>query len=484
MMGLRVAFWVAGSLSVGGGHVVRSLSLADTLAKAGASCTFLVSQEALDAAPMLGRSAHQLVVTPTGTTDFPASEKFDWLVVDDYAIAAAQEMSWRANAVRIAVLDDLANRSHDCDLLLDSTPSRLPQDYTALTPPGARLLLGTAYAPLRPEFSLQRQRALARRAATAKPERLLVSFGLTDPGGITTDMVGAIAAALPDLALVVVVGPASAGRVKIEALNAPNITLHVNPPSMTALMIAADIALGAGGSTAWERACLGLPSVAVVLAENQRALAAGLEELGALRMVPSGPGMHDQAITALAALCDDQAAWRAMSRKAAQACDGLGARRFCLELCPPRSGDGGTVRLRPARASDADLIFAWQNEAGARLYSSNPDAPSRHGHDAWMTRKLADPDCVFSVVETGDAPCGVLRMDRRLDGSYIVSVLIAERVRGRGVGRAALEAGAILMQGHTLWAKIDDRNAASLRMFAKAGFAPQAPTLYRRGTAT
>jgi UDP-2,4-diacetamido-2,4,6-trideoxy-beta-L-altropyranose hydrolase len=405
---------------------------------------------------------------------------FDWLIVDDYALAAPQETPWRAVARNILAVDDLANRPHDCDLLLDSTPSRVPADYAGLVPPAARLRLGYSYAPLRSEFALRRPAALARRAATAKPQRLLVSFGLVDPDGITAEAVRAIAAALPELAMDVVLGPLSQSHAKIEALAHAQVTLHVDPPSMAELMIASDIALGAGGSTAWERACLALPSVALILADNQRALALGLEKCGALCAIEKTGDRWQQVIGALEQLCDDIAAWRTMSLKAALACDGLGAQRLAAELHPPLSKSGQAVRLRPATPLDTDRIFQWQTAPGARTYSSDPKPPSREGHENWMARKLADPGCIFNIIEEGGTPAGVLRMDLRQEGSYMISVLVADAARGCGVGLAALQAGTALMHGHTLWAKIDDRNAVSLRMFAKAGFTRHSQTLYRR----
>ena len=483
-MSLHVALRVAASPAIGGGHVVRSLAVANALRAAGAACTFFVNEEAVTAAPLLIHSGHRLVAAPQDTDAAVALARaqghFDWLLVDDYALAAPQETPWRAVARNILIVDDLANRLHDCDLLLDSTPSRVAEDYAGLVPPAARLRLGSSYAPLRSEFALKRPAALARRAATAKPQRLLVSFGLVDPDGITAEAVRAIAAAYPDLAMDVVLGPLSQSRAKIEALGHSKVTLHIDPPSMSELMVTSDIALGAGGSTAWERACLALPSIALVLAANQRALALDLEKRGALRAIEKGDDLWRQVIAAVGRLCDDVALWRAMSLQAALACDGLGAQRLSAELNPPLSKSGLAVQLRPASPLDTDRIFQWQTAPGARAYSSNPQPPSRDGHESWMARKLADPGCVFSIIEEGGAPAGVLRMDQRLDGSYMISVLVADAARGRGVGLAALQAGAKLMYGHTLWAKIDDRNAVSLRMFAKAGFVLHSQTLYRR----
>jgi UDP-2,4-diacetamido-2,4,6-trideoxy-beta-L-altropyranose hydrolase len=480
----RIAFRVAASTAIGGGHVVRSVSIADALTASGATCTFFANAEAINTAPLLARSDHMLITAPNDTAGAVAlanvQGKFDWLIVDDYALAALHETPWRAVAKKILALDDLADRPHDCDLLVDSTPSRASGDYLGLVPAQARLLLGSSYAPLRAEFSLNRHIALERRKQTSKLQRLLVSFGLVDPGGITAEAVTAVAHAMPDLAMDVVLGTQSQSRARIEALGRTNITLHIDPPSMPALMISADIALGAGGSTAWERACLALPAVALILADNQRALTSGLERRGALAAIELNKDCWPHVIAALRTLYNDAEAWRTMSLKAARACDGLGAQRLVVELNPPRSKSGETVRLRPVRLQDFDQIFMWQTAPRARIFSSNPEPPSPKGHQNWMMRKLDDPGCVFSIIEEGDVPAGVLRMDQRRDGSFIISVLVGDTARGRGVGLAALRAGTKLMQGHTLWAKIDARNTFSLRLFAKAGFIKYDENLYCR----
>jgi UDP-2,4-diacetamido-2,4,6-trideoxy-beta-L-altropyranose hydrolase len=338
-MSKQIAFRAAASPSIGGGHVVRSVAIANALRAAGAACTFFVNEDAMKAVPLLAQSGHGLIATPQDNEAAVALAKtqtrFDWLVVDDYSLAAAQEIPWRAVAKNILVVDDLADRVHDCDMLLDSNPGRGTQDYSRLVPAAARLLLGGAYAPLRAEFALSRATALARRAATTRPERLLVSFGLVDPGGITAQAVSAVAAALPGLAMDVVLGPFSQSRAKIEAAAYPQVTLHVAPPSMSDLMIASDIALGAGGSTAWERACLGLPAIAVVLAENQRGFAHDLATRGVLFAVEETPDLWKTVVRDLSVLIDDKSVWQKMSRAAATACDGLGAQHIVQAMLTP-----------------------------------------------------------------------------------------------------------------------------------------------------
>jgi len=481
----RIAFHAAASTAIGGGHIVRSVSLANALAAQGIPCVFFVNEQTERAAPLLARSRHQ-TVTVSGDTRHVLEQArknapFDWVVIDNYALAAADEKQWRGIANKILVIDDLANRGHDCDILLDSAPSRHASDYVGQLAPATRLLLGPVYAPLRSEFAHSRPKALFKREMTIRPERLLVSFGLTDPGTITCQAVTKIAESLPSLAMDVVVGSGTESWRIIHALGRPNITLHSDPASMSDLMVAADIALGAGGSTAWERVCLGLPSVVQILADNQRNLADKLAQQGALSVVRQ-KNNWPAVIEALARLCDDQEAWHAMSRRAATICDGRGADRVALEMDPPLSRRGLPVRLRPATVKDTEQVFHWQSAPGAREFSSNPNPPTHAEHLAWMAKKLDEPRCVFSIITEGDVPVGIFRLDQRQDGSFMVSILVADNARNCGVAGAALSAGTRLMRGADLWARIDRRNTPSLRAFQNAGFLPQGEDLYYRAS--
>lgn len=333
---MNVAFWVSADPAIGGGHVVRSLSIANALAAAGVSCTFFVNQEAISSAPLLTRSEHRIVVTPPSAAEAiiraEKESKFDWLVVDNYHISAREETPWRNHVGKIAVIDDLANRPHDCDLLVDTAPLRQASDYSGLVPPRTELLIGPAFVPLRAEFAARRAAALQRREATQRPHRILVSFGLGDPGAITADAMNEIPAAFPDMLFDVVLGTKSGSYTKIAAMKLPRVTLHVDPPSMSRLMIDADIALGAGGSTAWERACLGLPAVVVILAENQLAFAHSFAAAGVAIAVERGPDIWVQVKDALSRLASQDSVWHEMSAKAVRFCDGNGVQRITQKM--------------------------------------------------------------------------------------------------------------------------------------------------------
>lgn len=265
----RIAVFRAdASLKVGGGHAYRCLTLADAMADAGWRCVFACRRGTCEAAPVLGRSRHEIfeIDIPEEAARIrqlhPAG--IDLLVVDHYGLDTGFETACRPWARRIMVLDDGPGRRHDCDILLDQNLGAQSGAYRGLVPHPCHLLTGPGYALLRPQFLGARREALARRASGGPARRLLISLGATDPSNVTSRVVAATAG-LP-LQIDVVLGAASAQEPVIGELASRlglSVRVHVDVNDMAALMSAADLAVGAGGSTSWERSCLGLPSLIV-----------------------------------------------------------------------------------------------------------------------------------------------------------------------------------------------------------------------------
>lgn len=330
----RIAVFRAdASLKVGGGHVYRCLSLADAMADAGWRCIFACRRGTCEAAPVLGRSRHEIF-------DINAAEEvarlrqlhpagIDLLVVDHYGLDTGFETACRPWARRIMVLDDGPGRRHDCDILLDQNLDAQSGAYRGLVPHDCRLLTGPGYALLRPQFPGARREALARRASGGPARRLLISLGATDPSNVTSRVVAATAG-LP-LQIDVALGSASAQEPVIGELASRlglSVRVHVDVTDMAALMSAADLAVGAGGSTSLERCCLGLPSLIVVLAENQRDIAAALDRAGAALDLGQAETLTNEKLTAaLQMLYQDEGRRSAMAERAAAICDGDGTRR-------------------------------------------------------------------------------------------------------------------------------------------------------------
>lgn len=315
----RILLVCAAGPSVGGGHVMRTLTLARALEARGAACAFLASPEV---AGVLDAFAPDMVRAET-------ADGFDALVFDSYALTADDHRAI-AQGRPTLVIDDLADRPLAADLVLDSGPARTPEDYAGLVPAHARLLLGPHHAPVRPAFPALREAALARRAERPPVGRILVSLGLTDVGGITGRVVELLAPIAGDAKLDIVLGGAAPSLLGLwtKAAENPRLELHVDTQHMPELVFDADLAIGAGGSTTWERCVLALPAVTLILADNQVAAARALEAAGVTPCLEVGAPDFDTAFVALGRDLLTNADRRAtLSAASATVCDGQGADR-------------------------------------------------------------------------------------------------------------------------------------------------------------
>lgn len=324
----HILFVVNAGPSVGGGHVMRSLTLARALEAQGACCSFVAPGVVAEVLDTFAPDVAQISATSTSphhlaalTTDCTAC------VFDHYGLG---ELDHRAigQGRPSLVIDDLADRALAGDIIVDSGPSRAPEDYTGLVPAGAQLLLGPGYAPIRPEFAALRDTALAWRGEPV--QRILVAMGLTDVDGITSRVVEILRPRIGEIAMDIVLGasaPSLPGLAKI-ARRDTRLMLHVDTPHMARITAEADLAVGAGGSSAWERCTLGLPSVMAVLADNQAGPAAALTARSAALAVDArGPDFPADLERALLRLLRDSALRRSLAQHSAEVCDGLGAGR-------------------------------------------------------------------------------------------------------------------------------------------------------------
>ena len=330
MTGPRILFVVDAGPRVGGGHVIRSLTLAGALSAQGASCTFMGPPAVSAVLDAFAPDAAQLAAASTEPRDLAtaiAAEAFDAVVFDHYGLGERDHRAM-GQGRPVLVIDDLADRPLGADVVVDSGPARKAEDYNGLIADDARLLLGPTYAPVRPEFAALRQTALAWRGEPV--QRVLVAMGLTDVDAVTARVVERLRPRVGDAGLDIVLGaqaPSLPGLMKV-ARRDPRLAIHVDTPHMARLTAEADIAVGGSGSSAWERCTLGLPSVVIVLAENQRSAAAALVERGAaLALDADQPDFDPQFDRALTRLMIDPALRRQLAVSSAELCDGLGAGR-------------------------------------------------------------------------------------------------------------------------------------------------------------
>ena len=456
------------SIIIGGGHVRRCIVLADALAEAGWAISFVCSAAARSIVPALAGRGFAVIESAVFAK---APTCCDLLVVDDYRLDAAFERAARGWAGRILVIDDLANRPHDCDVLLDQSPGRARDAYADLVSKDCVLLLGPSYALLDPRFRAARRQ----RKTIGRVERVFINFGTTDTANATSLALDAIGAAGLDAAIDIVIGSAAphVATLRAKVAGLPGATLYVDVDDVAALMCKADLAIGAGGVGALERCALGLPAAILTVADNQHTNAQALAASdAAVYWGDIGGRSIDEIGAALKRLATDQTRRTAMSEAAAALVDGLGAARARMSCeAPLRAKDGCIVSLRQASFADSAAMFAWQAAPGVRAYARNPAAPKPGEHERWLKAKLGDPDCIFNIVLYGNEPVGILRFDRlpARDASE-VSILIAAERQGLGVGGCALMLGKRLLPKERIVAAIHAENRASIRMFEAAGY--------------
>jgi UDP-2,4-diacetamido-2,4,6-trideoxy-beta-L-altropyranose hydrolase len=355
-----IVFRADASLDIGTGHVMRCLTLAAALREHGASCEFVCRAHAgnliefireqgyvVHALPKAGTAAgstaplaHAEWLGASWESDAEqtcaalSGRRAAWLVVDHYALDRRWEAALRAYCDRLMVIDDLADRVHDCDLLLDQNLGRKRDDYQRLVPEASMILAGPAYTLLRPEFAEWRPYSLQRRESPAL-RHVLVTMGGVDKDNATGKTLTALARCdLPaDCDITVVMGPHAPwlAEVKRQAAAMPFKTeVLVNVRDMERLMANSDVAIGAAGSTSWERCALGLPTLLIVLAANQEVVARALQQFGAAKVLSEPDRIVPDLPVALARLKQSDSL-KDMAAAAASIIDGRGVQRV-LEI--------------------------------------------------------------------------------------------------------------------------------------------------------
>lgn len=305
---MRICFRVDASYQMGTGHVIRCLTLAQALRDHGAECRFICRGHEGNLIELICGRGFEVDVLPNGnksgqmvdsglfhaawlgadwatdaqqTWDLLQGKPVDWLIVDHYALDYRWESALRPRCHRILVIDDIADRRHDCDELLDQNYNSSADSYHHLVPGHCNPMIGPCFALLDSAYAARRTE---RRERTGKILRVLIYFG---GGNATDDLAGTALQAfvcpeLADVYLDIVLGAGYAYRASLEtkASQRGRVTLHSRLPHLADLMAAADLAIGAGGTTTWERCCMGLPSLVISVAENQRPICEALSREG------------------------------------------------------------------------------------------------------------------------------------------------------------------------------------------------------------
>jgi len=469
---------VDSNTEIGTGHVMRCLALAQAWKDSGGEVTFITACESKGLLDRLSNEGFQIIRLDypypdpadwEATSEVLAAHPNVWVVLDGYHFDPAYQRRIKEVGHPLLVIDDMAHLEHYyADIVLNQNLHAEQLHYSC--EPYTQLLLGTQYVLLRREF-LQWQGW--KREIPKMARKVLVTLGGSDPDNQTLKVIRVLQQVDVDgLEAVVVVGPSNRHFRELQsAICNPQSAIRVvqNVTDMPELMAWADVAVSAGGSTCWEMAFMGLPNLVVVLADNQRNIAEGLDAVGATVNLGSYENLSTaeiaQALTRLLVAAEMRAE---MARRGRELVDGEGVARVIDRLM------GKALRLRRVGKDNCRLLWEWANDPDVRAVSFSSEPIPWEQHVKWFNSKLNDPRCIFYIaVNSDDVPVGQIRYDTE-DNKAVVSISIDRKFRGKGYGsRLVWLASRRLFDVSnvdTIHAYVKQGNEASVGTFVKAGF--------------
>lgn len=494
MSSLRVAFRVDASQQIGTGHVMRCITLAKGLAKQGAKICFIARHmpdylqdlitsqgfnlniltgnfviqqlDELAHAKWLGTSQQQDADETIGEL---ASDTWDWLIVDHYALDIRWESAMRNSVKKIMVIDDIADRNHDCDILLDQNYYvDMDLRHKDKVPSGCELLVGPKYALLRDEFAEARK--------TIKPrdgivKRILVFFGGVDAQNYTGLAIDALSAMKEyQLDVDVVIGESHPNKYDIiNSCKLNGYLCHIQTQKIAQLMVDADLTIGAGGSATWEKCCLGLPSMVIATADNQVKQLSDLATSGYCYLIEHNNKIIESLKLHIKAVIENKRLREFLAKNSATLVDGSGTQRLVKFLISCSS-----LQLRRATIADEKSIFDWRNHSSIRQVSLNKDVITWQNHQVWFESMLQNSNVVMLIAELDKTPVGVVRYDIKHEQAE-VSIYLIQQTESKGLGYSVLiSAEQWLLKMHLSLkefnATVLEGNNASHLLFKKAGY--------------
>ena len=490
---MNIAIRIDASSQIGTGHFMRCLTLADALSLRGAQIRFISRNLLEHLQDLLLNKGYEFMMLKKQTNEtssddlahshwlgatqqYDADEAlkllsdriWDWLVVDHYALDARWESALRKSAKRILVIDDLADRMHDCDILLDQNFYADKETcYTGKVPANCQLLLGPRYALLREEFRQWRQQVKPR---TGLVKRILVFFGGVDADNFTGLTIEALAGlGLSGVHIDVVIGAQHPYREQIESACLEYMfSCYVQTDRMAELMAKADLAIGAGGSATWERCCLGLPAFAICTASNQSKQVADAASSGLLYTSEINDGLKTLIKRHLPALIDNSHLIKFISNNDLQTVDGRGVSRVIRNMGCSR------IEIRIATEGDSEKIFEWRNHQTVRAVSRNSEVISWEDHQKWLVEVLSSRVQALLIGYSNGLEIGVVRFDSR-DYEAEVSIYLVPGIKESGLGSDLLQIGEQWFTTHfpqiqKIFACVLGDNGRSNHLFLGAGY--------------
>lgn len=472
-----VVFRLDANSLIGIGHLMRCLTLAKKLKEYGFSIAFICRISSQSCIPwvkgILGEvyflsslcernESNWLVKDSEETLAILNTLDVYLLVVDHYDLTDVWESLMMRQGLRVMALDDLAERKHYVSFLLDSSLNRSGNDYKELVNSDAICITGEKFVLLRSEFLDLRPQAIDKRNKTKEIKRVLINFGGTDPKRQIFSALEALSTLEIDY-IDILISSSCPWITELNDLKLSNIiiTIFIDSKNVAELMLQADLAVGSLGISSWERCCLGLPTIALISADNQKYNARSLEKIGAIILSDQNRLASD-----LLSIIDNKNGlklWNNLKNKGISLVDGMGVNRICYHLL---SQD---FSLESMAEKDINTLYAWQIEPSARKYSRVKEIPSYQEHINWFLKSITNPSRKMWVVLVAGLPAGYVRLDD--DGTQEeISILISSKFRSIGLAKFSITQALKNRKYSAVLAYVEKDNKDSVKLFSGCGF--------------
>jgi UDP-2,4-diacetamido-2,4,6-trideoxy-beta-L-altropyranose hydrolase len=503
---MNIVFRADASVHIGSGHIMRCLVLAKILKDKGHNVNFFTRPQKGDFVDYIKQQNIQVVelkkinniIKPKANNDYEAWLQTTWLddandfiekasytdlvIVDHYGIDKKWEkhVSQSLNC-KMFIIDDLI-REHYADLILDQTFGRQQSEYVS-TAKKTKILVGSHYSLLAPQYSELRIEAEKKQSISPK-YKVLVTMGAIDAPNVTLKVLNALST-IQNINVTVLLSPRAPhyDSVKLYCKINPLI-IHIDfSEDVANLMLEHDIAIGAPGSTSWERACLGLPSIIIPIADNQIDIAEKIAKSGAA-ITLNIENIESDFKVAFKDLVHNWLEYRVENFKLT---DGLGVFRVTYEIekLSLETSSNVDVSCRLADKKDIKQVYNWQILPETRKYALNNVAPELKEHTEWMLKKLEALSDYFYIIEienktTDKHPAGVVRLDKTDINEYLISIFIDPEFYGQQIAQQALIYIDTVHSKNTINATILNDNTASQKLFKRANYKKIAEQKYQR----
>ena len=489
---MKIAFRLDATMEIGIGHFMRCIVLATELQTQGAEVCFIGSEYPAYLNEMLNQAGikfHSLgkynlsdVLCVVGNKTWPrklqmqdavstnlilSDQVWDWIVCDHYSLDHTWEKGVRSRAKKIMVIDDLANRIHDCDILLDQNYYvNMNTRYVGKVPNTCRTLLGPRYALLRNDFKNSRREV---RVRAGHVKKILISFGGMDANNYSKIAIDAVSRIKDIDSVDVVIGGQHAHAEEIlNVCNTLGYMCHINTVNIANLMAKADLAIGGGGITTWERCCIGLPSISICTAANQLEQISDAAGIGLVYAPLIKGELSDSIYRHTCALMDNPALLKLISARGMNMVDGGGVSRVAGVM------NSINIHVRPADMGDSNNIFKWRNHESIRSISRNSKKISKKQHEEWFKSVLESNKHDLLICMCGVDSIGVVRFDIEENAAEISIYLIPDKKLTGFGGGLLMAAENWIAENRPDLTEISacayDQNQASRNLFIHSGY--------------